>query len=49
MYRTPALPQRTVRDSLRWIEHGFVFVTVGYDAWFMLNGAHETLRNHGRL
>ena len=38
-----------IGDSQRWIEHGFVFVSVGYDAWFMLNGARETLRNHGRL
>ena len=38
-----------IGEAKRWIEHGFLFVTAGYDAWFMLNGAQETLRSHGRL
>ena len=38
-----------IGDAKRWIEQGFLFVTAGYDAWFMVNAAQETLRSHGRL
>jgi len=39
----------SIGDSQRWIDQGFVFVSVGYDGWFIENGARETLRQYGRL
>ena len=36
-------------DASPWIERGFLFVTGGSDAGFILNGAHETLQKLGRL
>jgi len=39
----------SIGDSQRWIDKGFVFVTVGYDGWFIENGARDTLKQYGRL
>jgi len=36
-------------DAQRWIEKGFLFVTAGGDAGFVLSGARKTLRKLGRL
>ena len=36
-------------DAQRWIEHGFLFVTAGWDGGFVSRGARETLRKLGRL
>ena len=35
-------------DGRHWIELGFLFVTVASDAGYILSGAPETLRMHGR-
>ena len=36
-------------DAQHWLEKGFLFVTAGGDAGFVLSGARETLRRLGRL
>jgi 4-hydroxy-2-oxoheptanedioate aldolase len=36
-------------DAQHWIEHGFLFVTVGEDSGFLTDAATRTLRELGRL
>ena len=46
--KIPGIALGSVQEAKRWIERGCLFVTTGTDRSFMLEGAQEALRQHGR-
>jgi 4-hydroxy-2-oxoheptanedioate aldolase len=46
--KIPGLYTRNLADAHRWLERGFLFVTVSGDAGLIEDGAREVLRGLGR-
>ena len=47
--KIPGISTGHYTDAQRWIDHGCLFVTAGYDDGFVIQGAEEALRQLGRL